>query len=202
VSKTVADLEDFIALFAQDAPSAVLQHALREGIVRFMRESQIFQDELEITTECLVRDYPLALPECQQLVSVESVEFGQGCREHPAFVTGAKFWNWHRDSMEDVIVLTHAPRAASKLTVKYAWAIARDECELPRHLYEQWMEAVKHAALAELFAMPKQEWTDIGLANRSEGIYAVELIKAKNRRWSNYSRGPIKMVGSTFLSRR
>lgn len=201
MSKTVADLEDFIALHAPDAPSVVLQHVLREAVVRFMRESQIFQDQVEVEVQCQVLDYPLVLPHCQQLVTVESVEPAPGCPDIVR-VSGAKFWDWHRDSMEPVIVLTHGVRNNTKLIVRYAWAISRDECELPRHLYEMWMEAVKGAALAELFAMPKQEWTAPALAVHWEQVYHVELVKAKNRRWSNYSRGPTVMVNRPFLSPR
>lgn len=202
MSKTVADLEDFVALYAPDAPSVVLQHVLREAIVRFMRESQIFQDEITVEAQCQVRDYPLVLPHCQQLVTIESVETGEGCLQHPGAVTGAKFWDWHRDGMEPVLVMRWMPRDGSLLVVRYAWAIARDDCELPRHLYEQWMEAVKCGALAELLRMPKQEWSNLGLADQYERFYNVELVKAKNRRWSNYSRGPMMMVNRPFLQPR
>lgn len=205
MSKTVADLEDFIALDVPDAPSIVMQHVLREGIIRFMRESQIFQDEVMIAGQCGVSDYYLELPECQQLVTVERVEPAAECpgTRYPLAssmnASGAKGWDWERDGMHSVILFKMPLRDKARYRVTYAWAISRDDCALPEHLYEQWMEAVKAAALTQLFRMPKQEWFNPQLAQTWEHTYSVELRKAKNRRWSNYSRGPMMTVSRPFV---
>ena len=202
--KTVADFEDFITLSAPDAGSVVLQHVTREAIVRFMRESQIILDILCVEGQCGVVDYPLQMPECRNLVGIESVAIGDlsDITEFPEYATGVKFRDWHKDDRHNAIVLHHDPKEGTPIRVLYSWAIQRDDCEVPDAIYEEWMEAVKAAALAELLLMPKQEWTSPGTAALQETRYQVELRRAKNRRWSNYSRGPLLMQGAPFIRSR
>lgn len=199
--KTVADFEDFIALSAPDAGSIVLQHVVREAIVRFMRESQLFNDVLCFEAQCGVNDYPLQMPDCRRLVGIEVVSIGgyREVQEFPELATGTKFREWHKDDRHNAIVLHHAPKEGTPIRVLYSWAIQRDDCEIPDEMYEDWMEAVKSAALSELLMMPKQEWTSPATSAIHEDRYRIELHKAKNRRWSNYSRGPMMMQGDPFL---
>lgn len=205
MSRTVADFEDFIALDVPDAPSIVMQHVLREGIIRFMRESQIFQDDLTFEGQCGVSDYYLELPACQQLVTVESVVPAPTCpgARYPLTAvldaSGRKGWGWERDGMHPVILFNMPLRDKARFEVRYAWAISRDDCDVPDELYEQWMEAVKAAALAQLYRMPKQEWFNPQMAADAEHTYSVELRKAKNRRWSGYARGPMMTVSRPFV---
>lgn len=198
--RTIADFEDFVVLHAQDAPSVALQHALREGIIRFMRESQIFHDTAEIKGQCGVADYPIETPACRQVVTVEDVRPADGCGAGgPTFSMGSA-WRWRRDGMHAVIDFGGPLSDRSVFEVTYAWAISRDDCEIPEEIYQRHMEAVKGAALAELFVMPKQEWTDPRMGLHWERVYEVELAKAKNSRWLNYSRGTMKIQSTPFLS--
>lgn len=202
--KTIADFEDFIVLYAQDASSVVLQHVLREAIIRFMRESQLFTDTVVVPVQACVQDYPIELPGCRSLVSVEAVSMaGADCVDFfDMRPTNMKFWEWHKDGRHDAIFLHQTPRKDGEMHVRYVWTIQRDDCEVPDEVYEVWMEAVKQAALAELLSMPGQEWTNQEAAMRAESFYRVELSKAKNRRWSNYSRGPMMATGRAFLRRK
>lgn len=199
--KTVADFEDFIALSAPDAGSVVLQHVIREAIVRFMRESQLFTDTLCFEAQCNVLDYPIQMPECRQLVGIEGVDIGGDAdlTEFHEIVRGAKFHGWHKDDRHNVVVLHSSPKEGTPIRVLYSWAIQRNDCEVPDALFEEWMEAIKAAALSELLLTPKQEWTSPATAALYADRYRVELGKAKNRRWSNYSRGPVLMQGQPFL---
>lgn len=199
--KTIADFEDFIALSAPDAGSVVLQHVIREAIVRFMRESQLFTDTLCVEAQCGVVDYPLQMPDCRKLVGIEAVDIGgsKNIHEFHEIARGTKFNDWHKDDRHNVVVLHHEPKEGTPIRVLYSWAIQRDDCEVPDEIYEDWMEAIKAAALAELLLMPKQEWTSPATSALNEDRYRIELRKAKNRRWSNYSRGPMMMQGAPFL---
>ena len=74
-----------------------VDYALREGIIRFMRESQIFHDTAEIKGQCGVADYPIETPACRQVVTVEDVRPADGCGAGgPTFSMGSA-WRWRRD---------------------------------------------------------------------------------------------------------
>lgn len=199
--RTIADFEDFIVLHAGDAPSVVLQHVIREGIIRFMRESQVFHDTAEIRGQCGVADYPVETPACRQVVTIEDVKPAPGCGYGgPTFVLG-NAWRWRRDGMFAVVDFGGPLSDRSVMEVTYAWAISRDDCDVPEEVYQRYMEAVKGAALAELFAMPEQEWTNPRLVGHWERVYHTELVKAKNSRWLNYSRGSVQIQSPPFLGR-
>lgn len=203
--KTIGDFEDLIVLHVPDAPSAVMQHVLRHAITRFMRESQIFTDFMCLESQCGVPEYPLELPECRRLVGVEAVEVGKDADVSLSEIrpNAGKGWEWYMDSMYPVVVLLYPPKKdGEKIHVMYSWTIARDDCEVPDELYEIWAEAIKCAALADLFAMPSQEWSNLGLSRLYENYYSVELGLAKSRRWHNYSRGSGTVQSRPFLSPR
>lgn len=200
----IADLEDLVILHVPDASSVAIQHVLRHAVARFMRESQIFTDQVCVELQCGVPEYLIDLPECRQLVSVEKVVFGKDPHELGMMevrpVTTPKGWDWHRDSMHPILVVHDVPsKDGETAQVMYSWSIRRDDCDLPPELYEQWAEAVKCAALADLFSMSKQEWGDPAMSRLYENYYQVELDHAKARRWLNYSRGPLRIHSRPFL---
>lgn len=200
----LAKFENLVALHAPDASSVVVEHVVRQAIVRFMRESQVAVDTVCFETQCGVPEYPVVLPECRQLVSVTGVTFDDPVEalwrdEADPYAGG----DWNMDEYHPVVILRYTPKQDGKrVVVRYTWAISRDGCDVPDAMYECWGEAVKWGALADLFSMPKQEWSSPADAMRAESFYQTELQRARNAKWHNYSRRAVTMAGRPFLSPR
>ena len=54
--KTIEDFEPFVLAYAPFIPQEILQHAIRETIVEFMRESRCASDTLDVETQEKVGD--------------------------------------------------------------------------------------------------------------------------------------------------
>ena len=200
----LSDLEDLVVLHVPDASSTVIQHALRQAIVRFARESQVLVDFICLKTQCGVPEYDVPLPDCRRLVSVTGVEVAQD---------GFRLWRddgdpyngcqWNMDEFHPVIILRQAPAKDDlRIEVRYVWSPAREGCVVPEEFFERWAEALKHATLADLFSMPKQEWSNPTGVQLHEHYYNVELGRAKAERWHNYSRRPLTIASRPFLGPR
>lgn len=201
----LSKFENLVALHVPDASSVVVEHAIRQACVRFMRESQIAVGTTCVQTQCGVPEYPVTLPECHQLVAVTAVAVGAGGPSDLWFDDADPYsgGDWNMDEYHPVVILRRTPkRDGDNVTIRYVWALSRDGCDVPAALYEQWGEAIKWGALADLFSMPKQEWGSPADAMRAENIYQTELQRARNAKWHNYSRRPVSMVGRPFLRAR
>lgn len=200
----ISNLEDLIVLHVPDASSMVLQHAIRQAAVRFAREAEVLVDYACLRTQCGVPEYDLPMPDCRRLVSVTGVEVA--CDGFNLWRDDGDAFNgcrWNMDEYHPIIVLRQAPaRDDDRIDVRYVWAPAREECDIPEEFYERWAEAVKHAALADLFSMPKQEWSSPQSVTLHEHYYQVELGAARAKRWHNYSRRPLTIASRPFLGPR
>lgn len=202
MSKTVADFEDFIFPFAPDAPSSIIQHAVRESIVRFMRETQVAVDFSQFPLSPKVPDYVIDVPDCRIVIDVRSVKVGmQNTVPDDTWVELQRTTDYSVDIDHGgmpSIILRDAPQESchrpleQDMVVEYAWSISRDDCEIPDYLYEAYMTEIKDGALAELYAIPGQEWTNLQYAmmmrERVEDRY--RQIKSRNSRWGS---SPTKM---------
>lgn len=210
-TKNISDLEDFIVAFAPDAPAVVLQHVLREGTIRFMRQTRVAVDEVYFGTQPATPDYLLDPPECRKVIQIERVWIGPrdcspGLRDSrwyevsPAYDGTYGYSTDQTDLDMTTIILQGVPNHCSvPVCVQYSWTIARDGCDIPDALYEEYVDGIKYAALYELLMMPNQEWTDKAAAVFYGDRFREEVQRAKNRKWSHRMRQPLRMSGRSFL---
>lgn len=200
----ISKLEDLVVLHVPDAGPAVLQHALRQAVLRFARESEVLTDFACLQTQCGVPEYVVPVPDCRKLVAITAVEVATGgfglWHDSPDPFSGD---TWSVDAYHPVVVLRQTPaRDGDRISIRYTWAPAREDCDVPEEIYERWAEAIKHAALADLFSMPKQEWAHLPSVTLHERYYQVELELARARRWTNYSGRPLSIASRPFLGPR
>ena len=72
--KTVSDFEPFVLAYVPYLPQEIIQHAIRESIVEFMRETKIARDTLEVETQEKVPDYIMEMPDCRRIVKIHAVD--------------------------------------------------------------------------------------------------------------------------------
>lgn len=200
MARTIEDFEDFIFPYTPDAPSSIIQHAIRESIVRLMQTTGLAKDFAQFPLVAKVPDYIIDTLECRTIVDVVEVKLGcQGTIPDDNWQVLQKGMDYDVDLLHDgmpSIILKEAPQEscarplALDLSVEYSWSIARDDCDIPDFIYERYMNEVKDGALAELYAIPGQEWTNLQYAmvlrQSLEEKYKQIKIRTKKR-------GPIPM---------
>ena len=202
--KTIEDFEPFVLAYSPYIPQELVQHAIRETIVEFMRETKCAKDVLMVETQEKVPDYMLEVPDCRRIVKVTSVQ------ESPLHCSGREVWRQLQQGTDcdytvelrmgehPVILLRDAPRKPTKLKVEYVWAIGRDDCDVPDFIYDDYMQAVVNGALVRLAMLPEQD----ALA-RQIAVYQANWFNAVQQAKIDKTGGRArKMIGSPILSGR
>lgn len=161
--KTIADFEPFVMAYTPFIPTELVQHAIRETIVEFMRETKCASATLEFETQEKVPDYMLEVPDCRRIVKVKSASMT------PAKCSGRENWQpLHDGEYGDyqvelrrgehaIIVLTNPPKKPHRVRVDYVWAIGRDDCDVPDFIYEDYMRAIVAGSLIRLSFLPDNQ---------------------------------------------
>lgn len=198
--RSVEDFEDFIFPFTPDAPTAVIQHAIRESIVRFMTETKCVIDTVQMPLYAKTPDYIIDVPDCRNVLEVRFVRMGKsGMVPDTSWVELIENVDYTVDIRHDgvpSIVLLDPPQEnchkplGSDISVEYAWSIKRDGCDIPDYVYEQYMSEIKDGALAELYAIPNQDWTNLQYAMtlRANLDEQYKILRSRFRKWGGNSK--------------
>lgn len=207
--RTVSDFEDFIFPYTPDAPTTIIQHAVMESITRFMQETKVAKDLVKIPLFANTPDYLIDVPDCRTVMEVVRVMYtdGNGLPDSNC-VELERGVDYTVDLVgQPVIELMDPPRSrcgediSNVLWVEYAWSISRDGCEIPDFIYERYMPEVKDGALAELYAIPGQEWSNIQYAVMLRNNLDEKYRTIRSRFDTRWGRQPMKMRRSATRTR-
>lgn len=202
--KNIADFEPFILPYAPYTPTEVLQYAIREAVVEFMRETKIAVDTIEIETQDKVSDYLLDIPECRRWLGVKKAERGYtNCNgvTHWERIKGGEYGDYEvhlRSGEQPYLVLSDAVRKSYTIKIDYYWAISRDDCEVPDYIYEDFMNPIISGAILRLANMPNHE-NLLRLVQAHQIIWFDGIQKAKVEKTGGKAK---LMIGAPILSRR
>lgn len=199
-------LSDFAPLArakgAYNAPQNIVEEAVRQTAIDLCERAGTWIHEAEFTLQLGVPDYPLDLPELTRLVCVTAVEIG-GVKHYAA--PGSRMCRCGGYGIvtipyPDTIMFQPVPYPQCETWVKLAaWVTPLQEvCDLPDHLWQEYADAIADGAAARILQMPKQDWTNQGLANRLFTLYQAAVTRAKNKRVLEHTQGPLMMTGSYF----
>lgn len=201
--KTIEDFEPFVLAYAPFIPQEILQHAIRETIVEFMRESRCASDTLDVETQEKVGDYMLEVPDCRRIVKVTSV------METPLRCSGRENWNplvqgeeadytiELRRGEHPIIVLNNPRNKPTKLRVDYVWAIGRDDCDVPDFIYDDYMQAILYGTLVRLAMLPEQD-----ALLRQVTLFQTNWFNALQQAKIDKTGGKARrIIGASFLGR-
>lgn len=200
----------FMRPYCVDAPDALLDQAIRQASVWFARESRVLEDEVEIHFQPNVRDYVIPIPEGRDLISVDMTHDGLYGRNRGEFNPATQFYftvfglndcqyRWRRDGRYHVIEFDAPATRDHRHHIWYFWTPFRDACTIPRLFYEDYQEALTFRALSDILAVPKQDWTNMRMAETFAARAEEALTAARNRRFSNYTQGPRRMRARPFV---
>ena len=194
MAKNIEDFEEFLFPLAPDAPSTIIQHALRESITNFMQITQIATDFFQTALEYNNPDYMVEAPECREVLEIVSVKVG------PSGSVPDDRWDelevgtdYRSDILNDgvpSVILADPPKnncdkaSGSDISIEYSWSMSRDGCELPDFIYQRFMKVIVDGALAILYAIPDQTFTSLpySMILRDKVDAELKRIKIKYRR--------------------
>lgn len=202
--RTVEDFQPFVLAYAPFIQEEYVQHAIRETIVAFMRESRIAKDHLTIETQEKVPDYMLEMPDCRRLVKVADVYMSpQHCsgRLNWTKLETGEFGQYEvdlRHGDHPMIVIKDPPKKPHFVRIEYYWTINRDGCDIPEYIYEDYMEAIVAGSLLRLAQLPEQP--DLArLIPMYQGRWFDEIQKARMERSGGKAK---RIIGAPILSSR
>lgn len=201
--RTVSDFEPFVLAYVPYLPQEIIQHAIRESIVEFMRETKIARDTLEVETQEKVPDYIMEMPDCRRIVKIHTVD------SSPANCNGRENWQRLRSGEcgdyeielrrggYPIIVLQDPPKKPHRLRIDYSWTIGRDDCDVPDFIYEDFMQGIVAGTLLRLASLPDQQ----GLLSQlqiHQSTWFNAIQSAKIERTGGKAK---RIIGAPILSR-
>lgn len=202
--KTVEDFVPFVVAYAPYLPQEIIQHAIRESIVEFLRETKVANDKMELETQEKVPDYIMEVPDCRRIIKVNTVEWTR------AHCSGRENWQLLRNGEEldyvielrrgehPIIVFADPPKNPHRVRIDYSWTIGRDDCDIPDFVYEDYMQAIVAGALLRMASLPDQQ----GLLQQAQ-IHQSTWFNAVQSAKIEKSGGRAKrIIGAPILSRR
>lgn len=202
--KTIAEFEPFLLAYVPTLPQELLQHAIRETIVEFMRETKCASGILEINTQQNVCDYILEVPDCRRIIKVKNVKLGSiNCngKEHWNDLSGSEFGDYSielRLGSNPIIILNSTPKKEGILRIEYFWTIGRDDCDVPDFIYEDYMQAIVAGSLVRMASYPNNEHL-LAQIKIHEVNWFNAIQQAKIDKTGGKAR---KIIGQPLLSRR
>lgn len=202
MARPISDfIQDALARGPYGAPQNVAEDAVRRTAIDLCERAGVWQFDFEFQMQQGVPDYPLYVPESTRVVCVDWVKIGtQKYRASP-----------HSLSCECGAVGVSVPNSKTVLvsptpyvpcetyaTVHMWLTPMLDACVLPDFLWQEYSDVIADGAASRMLQMPKQDYTNQGLANRLYLLYQAGVTRAKNKRVLERTTGPIRMRGGYF----
>lgn len=172
-----------------NAPPQIALDALRKTAIDFCNQSGVWEYRAGFDLQPDVRDYPLEVLQGTRVAYVKEVKIND------RVLASTAFWMEGRD----VLWLRHVPPpTTSYLEFCVALKPSQDACELPAFLAEDWLDALTAGAAFRLFSIPKQDWSNSGMAMMNNREYSRWLARARQSVMQNYKGSSAMMTGSYF----
>lgn len=206
--RTIADFVPFVRFKSRHDTEANIQHAVRESVIAFMRESRAAVNEvfLDVAAVCGLNDALLNTPDCQRLVGIESVWLApkkcdtqrwtpaweqvrntDGVKMGDQFFNGIAYWVDDVGGPQTTLWLSTLESRKHTLCVRYSWAIGRDNCEVPEWVYQDYADLITDGALAYLHDNPDDDNAASAFAGRSGTKFILAARRVRERKRSNYA---------------
>lgn len=209
----ITDLLNHVNYLVPDAPTPVIEVALRRSISRFMMSTRLFLEETTFKMEPGVADYIIPKEDCKTIIQIEEVrKTKKKCQnliscawEEIPPAMNCEGFGYYVDSLgaeNTNVTITPTPNHVGVIGVKYSWSIGTGDCEIPDQLGTLYLETIIQGTLYYLYSMVGTEWYNKGVADEQHIMYDHNLRLAKTRRLTNGARAPIKINPPRLLGGR
>lgn len=174
-------------------PDVSLVAALRRGAQRFLRESQVWADDLDAFPLAAGRaNYPLQAPDGARVERVLVVKVNgrevdaqariRDLRRLPDAEGLPQAWAVFDTQGEQVIAFDRSPRAADAgaiVAIHASLSPTSEATELPDWIITDWHDGIVAAARAELFGQRGTPHYDTEAAGRERFSFTMDVARAK-----------------------
>lgn len=180
------DMLNRVMPYVGDCPAQTAEFHLRQAATDWFQRTLTWREDLpEIVTAATQQDYLLVLPEQTVLAKLMRYSF-DGRRFEVIDAEVGIALELEQDSLEvswtvdrATVSINPAPTAGgTSMIFRAALKPATDSSAIPRLLYEQYIDHIVDGALARLFALPRQTYTDLTLADRHKAAYELAIARA------------------------
>lgn len=209
----ITDLINHVNYLVPDAPTPLVEVALRRSISRFMMGTRLFVEEVTFKLDQGVADYIIPKEDCRVIIQIEEVrKTKKQCQNLiscsweviPPSVN-CDGYGYFIDSLgtDNVnITINPTPKHIGVLGIKYSWSIGNGDCDIPDQLGTLHLETIIQGALYYLYSMANTEWYNRTVADEQHIMFDHNMRLAKTRRLTNGVRIPIKINPPRLLGGR
>jgi hypothetical protein len=198
-------LNDFVGLArakgAYSAPQNVAEEAVIQTVVDLCERAGVWRHTYAFTLQLGVADYPIDVPDGTRLVCVDTVRINNTTYRAQPHSLMCRCGGWGVSiPNRDTVLIQPTPYPVCDVHVELlAWlAPVLENCEIPDALWQEYSDTIANGAASRLMQLPKQDWTNQGLAGRYFNLYEAGVTRAKNKRVLELTTGPLMMRGSYF----
>ena len=188
VTEDLSDLTRELQLLMPGIGETLATHYLQRAIVKFCEVSSFWHEGLEITKQEGVVTYDLNLGAYLQIVDVKRVEVdGDEVRQNVNDMGSVARW---MQRSPDTIELYLDTGDVVTITVAVKPKLHKGVFKASELILTDYRDALIKGAKAELFAIPKRDWTDMTAAQMNGMAFESAASAAANRQASGFSRIP------------
>jgi hypothetical protein len=205
-----ADFAPEVIVALKDVPQDMAENYIRQSAIDLAERSQVLIREVDILMQGCVTEYPIDLPTCERVVSIQQVCANQtnacACKPSVRVSTSARCavntgigmtTVWFSQAPDRM----HVENAIDGTTIRLRVAVAprRDSCEVAKLFYEVYHEAVVDGALARLLKIKSASWYDPQLSMSYKADATAGITASGIDRLTGGVRGPFPMRGRRII---
>ena len=202
MARLISDfVPDALAKGPYTAPSNIAEDAVRRTAIDLCERGGIWQHEFEVMLQVGVPDYPIFTPDLTRVVCVDWVLLNQQKYRTQRASLVCQCGNFGISIPNNKTILftpTPYPACNEVATINLWLAPLQECCDLPDKLWQEYSDTIANGAAARMLQMPKQDYTNQGLAMKLDRMYEAGVTRAKNKRVFERTTGPLLMRGSYF----
>ena len=202
--KTVADFVlRVLANIPRDTREELVQLAVRDSLNEFMRKSRAFLEEFHVPLSACgnVIEFVVEMPDCRKLVEMTALwaapsncvvgrrnaSWDKIPKARSEFECG--WWVMEHGTANIALRVNEWYARTSMMAVEYAFTLARDGCEVPDQVYEEWFDAILAGARSRIFNDPDSAAYNPRIAEIERSKFEAAIADARIRSRLNYGGG-------------
>jgi len=188
VTEDLSDLTRELMLVMPGIGEGLAIHYLQRAIIKFCEVSSFWHEGIEITKRDGVATYDLSLGAYLQIVDVKRVEV-DGIEVRQNVKDMGSLARWVQRS-PDTIELYLDTGDVATITVAVKPKLHKGVFKVSELILTDYRDALIKGAKAELYAIPKRDWTDLNASQLNAMAFESAASAAANRQASGFSRIP------------
>ncbi|MEM5400861.1 hypothetical protein [Paraburkholderia unamae] len=194
--------------WAPDVPEFVAVHAIRNACIEFCEKTNYVQQNIvPISGQMNVATYQISTPDGTRFLDAIEMYYNENLLipksvDELAVIYRSYEWDtiggnpaYVTRIIEPEIQLVPFPVSylSNAITGRISLAPTRDSCEIEHRVWEHYAETIAHGALARLYAMPDQPYSNPKAAEEFRRRFVAECGSARRKVEKGLGRADVRM---------